>query len=190
MDLLMEAKINPGKPLTVISKDIFREIVRFEEWLMRLEYPLPAIHPNAPRKIRWYDICQKENVYIRAWPEDTPEDCRLVPRLCPEYAFLAPTIKACKHDNSPLDFIYDQSVADYNFRKYSDDNKLIAKVQTGKGDEKHWKYDGIGEVLYTEIMFGSTQPSVVQQDYFFGDNDITSARALRYRIRMSGLPKA
>ena len=50
----MEAKINPGKPLTVISKDVFREIVRFEEWLMRLEYPLPDIHPNAPNKITWY----------------------------------------------------------------------------------------------------------------------------------------
>ena len=52
-------------------------------------------------------------------------------------------------------------MADYNFRRYSTDNKLIAKVQTGKGDETHWKYDKIGEVLYTEIMFGSTQPRVV-----------------------------
>lgn len=35
-------------------------------------------------------------------------------------------------------------------------------------------------------MFGSTQPTIVQQDLFFGDNDIVSAKAIRYRMVIEG----
>ena len=31
-------------------------------------------------------------------------------------------------------------------------------------------------------MMGSTEPRVVEQDFIYGDNDIISAKALRYRI--------
>ena len=45
-------------------------------------------------------------------------------------------------------------------------------------------WNELGEVIYVQFMFGSTQPKVLQQDYISGDNDIVSAKALRYRMRV------
>ena len=32
-------------------------------------------------------------------------------------------------------------------------------------------------------MFGGTTPKVVEQDYIYGDNDLTSATAVRFSLR-------
>ena len=65
--------------------------MRFEEWLSRVEYPVvPGIphgmkkYKEPPKTVTWHDMCQKESLYIKDWPEDTPEDCRLIPGLCPK----------------------------------------------------------------------------------------------------------
>ena len=47
IDLIFEAKINPNKPFrTMLTIEHFKEMMKFEEWLMRLEYP---IVPGRPR---------------------------------------------------------------------------------------------------------------------------------------------
>ena len=60
----------------------------------------------------------------------------------------------------------------------------MKKIRTGKGDETFHRWNGLGEVLYVKIMFGSTQPIILEQDFIYGDNDIVSAKAIRYRLEM------
>ena len=121
-------------------------------------------------------MCEKDNTKIKFWPEDTPEECRLVPSRCPH---IEPEIKRrCKRFNDPLEFFYDSSLLDYNFRKYATDHDIVQKVRTGKGDENMNKFKGSKNVIYTELFFGSTQPKKLRQDYINGDNDIISAKAI------------
>ena len=82
-----------------------------------------------------------------------------------------------------MDFVYENKIKDYNFRKYSTDEDLLKKIRTGKGDERTSKYNGLGEILYVKVMFGSTQPIILEQDFIYGDNDILSAKAMRYRMQ-------
>ena len=35
-------------------------------------------------------------------------------------------------------------------------------------------------------MFGGVTPKTVQQDYIYGDNDLTAAQAVRYEVRYEG----
>ena len=121
--MLMVAKEDPKKPLgTIITIDHFKEIRRFEEWLYRLEYPIVPGIPNGmpyeetPESLTWYDLCIKQNVRVKIWPEDTPAYCRLVPSSCPKIK--APEKNRCQVGNSPLDFIYDRKLKDYNFRQF------------------------------------------------------------------------
>ena len=167
MDVIVVAKVDPKKPSgTILTVEHFKEIVRFEEWLYRLEYPIvPGIprgsrYKEPPQTLTWYDLCKKEKVYLKAWPEGTPDECRLIPSQCPEIK--APTRQRCRPGNSPLDFVYENKIKDYNFRKYSTDEDLVKKIRTGKGDETFSKWDGLGEVLYVKLIFGSTQPTVVE----------------------------
>ena len=60
----------------------------------------------------------------------------------------------------------------------------MKKIRTGKGDETTSKFNGLGEILYVKVMFGSTQPIILEQDFIYGDNDIVSAKAIRYRYQM------
>ena len=86
MDVIVVAKADPKKPSgTILTVEHFKEIVRFEEWLYRLEYPIvPGIprgsrYKEPPETLTWYDLCKKEKVYLKAWPEGTPDACRLIP---------------------------------------------------------------------------------------------------------------
>ena len=75
---------------SILTIDHFKEIVRFEEWLGTLEYPIvpgvPAKMPYKipPKKLSWYDMCEKRNVPIKVWPHGTPDECRLIPSQCPQ----------------------------------------------------------------------------------------------------------
>ena len=138
----MEAKLDQTRPRrTILTVDHFKEIRWFEEWLYRLEYSIvPGIprhsgYKEVPKTITFYDLCIKTNIRLRIWPEDTPEDCRFTPRLCP--LIKAPVKKWCRAYNSPLDFVYDYNLKDYNFRKFKTDDDLVQKIRTGKGDEMH-----------------------------------------------------
>ena len=64
MDLLMEVKSSSdGSNNSLLTVEHFKEIVRFQEWLESLEYPIvpgiPAKMPykNPPKTISWYDMC-------------------------------------------------------------------------------------------------------------------------------------
>ena len=90
MDLIFEAKVDFTRPSrTILTVDHFKEIMRFEEWLYRVEYqnvpgiPNKTSYKEPPSTLTFYDLCQKENQRIKIWPEGTPDECRLLPSLCP-----------------------------------------------------------------------------------------------------------
>lgn len=141
----------------------FKEIVRFQEWLESLEYPIvpgvPAKMPykNPPKTLTWPDMCEKfkSDDTIKVWPHGTPDECRLIPSQCPQIRPI--TRSRCRtYGQSPLDFVYEKKFQDYNFRKFSSDERLLQKVRTGKGDETVDSYDDLGNVIYVQFMFGST----------------------------------
>ena len=87
MDIIIEAKIDLERPRgSMLTLDHFKEIARFEQWLMELEYHnVPGIpygtlkvpeFPNQnlaytePQKaFTFYDICKKQNnVKVKYWP--------------------------------------------------------------------------------------------------------------------------
>ena len=43
-------------------------------------------------------------------------------------------------------------------------------------------YEGLGDNLFIEMFFAGTVPRTPKQDYVYGRNDLTSAKALRYRL--------
>ena len=86
----------------------------------------------------------------------------------------------------PLDFIYDRKENRYTLERYKNNEDLVKKIQTGKGDEI-FRYNGLGKNIWIEQMFGGTTPRIPQQDYIYGDNDLTAAKAYRYKMRIERL---
>ena len=207
MNLIVEAKQDPERPRrTLLTVDHFREIERFNEWLDNLEYPfeVPGItkgtlnieglptykfksyskiyeqrlaYLEKPKTVTWYDFCKKENITETVWPAGTPIECRDNPNFCP--GLKTKTKYRCEKKNYPLDFIYETSYKGYNFRKFRNDDDIVQKVQSGKGDETTL-YKKFAKLLYVQVMFGGTTPKVLEQDYVYGDNDLTSATAVRF----------
>ena len=91
------------------------------------------------------------------------------------------SLRRCKRSDWPLDFIYERRLNKYNFDRYKDDDKLVTKIRTGKGDEI-FRYDGLGNNIFIEILFGGTTPRRPEQDYLEGDNDLTAAKAVRFNM--------
>ena len=125
-------------------------------------------------------MCQKEDIIETVWPEGTPEECRYNPNFCP--GLKTKTKYRCEKKNYPLDFIYETKFRGYNFKKFRNDDDIVQKVQSGKGDETTI-YKKFAKLLYVQVMFGGTTPKVVEQDYIYGDNDLTSATAVRFSLR-------
>ena len=75
-----------------------------------------------------------------------------------------------------LDFVYDRKENRYTLDKYKNDDALVKRIQTGKGD-KLFMYDGLGKNIFVEAFLGSTKPEVIRQDYIYGSNDLTAAKA-------------
>lgn len=76
---------------------------------------------------------------------------------------------------SPLDFVYDRTYDIYNltYEAYEDDEDLVLKVQTGKGDPNLFEF----RIVYVDNIFGGTEPKEVEQNSFTGENDIVRAEA-------------
>ena len=86
-----------GSVTTLLSKEVFQELMRFERWLyFDLEYcdvpGIPSGDPlygkdlmfdEKPECVTWYDMCNKEEeeTLITIWPEDieVPYYCRRNP---------------------------------------------------------------------------------------------------------------
>ena len=102
INVIIEAKVDLERPKgSMLTLEHFKEIQRFEQWLMNLEYSdVPGIpygtkrvpeFPNQrlaytePQKtFTYYDLCKKQNnIKVKYWPEDTPENCKLFPAFCP-----------------------------------------------------------------------------------------------------------
>ena len=60
----------------------------------------------------------------------------------------------------PLDFVYEKVSNSYMLSKYETDEKLLTKVQTGKGDLS--VFTG-SYFLYIEGIFAKTVPKNVEQ---------------------------
>ena len=87
----------------------------------------------------------------------------------------------CQTHAKPIDFIYDYKKGVYDLDKYKTDEELVRKIQTGKGDPL-WYDDELGNNLFIEMFFGGTTPINAKQDYIYGDNDLTGAKAARYEV--------
>ena len=56
MFLIIEAKQDPERPRrTLLTKDHFREIQRFDEWLNKVEYPIVPGIPFGTRRVPGYE---------------------------------------------------------------------------------------------------------------------------------------
>ena len=60
----------------------------------------------------------------------------------------------------PLDFIYEKATNEYVIEAYDTDEKLLAKVQSGKGDPSI--YEG-NKFLFIEGIFAATEPEKIEQ---------------------------
>ena len=58
-----------------------------------------------------------------------------------------------------LDFIYERKENRYNLDRYKNDEQLLKKVRTGKGDEL-FLYNGLGNNIFIEMFFGGTTPRI------------------------------
>lgn len=88
-----------------------------------------------------------------------------------------PLYPKCFSTQKPLDFIYEKYNDTYNLSRYDDDQELLEKVQSGKGDEDIYT---TFINLYPEIIFGGYLPLELDQDTFTGECDITFAEAALY----------
>ena len=145
VNLMFVAKTDSEKPVAnILTQEHFKEMIRFEQWLLELEYikPPPGIarrewgeysegfpcqklaYNETPEVWTFYDFCKKDNkTKMSYWPEDTPENCKLFPSFCPE---IQPVVKdRCDFKNYPLDFFYEKDYQDYNFRQYSTNEELV-----------------------------------------------------------------
>ena len=155
------------------------------------EYPNQWLaYPEVPESLTWHDLCMKEgDLSISLWPEgvEVPDVCKRSPENC---EIKPDVVRRCKTTQWPLDFVYDYAREDYDLQTYRTDEELVRKVRTGKGDESNERYQGLGQNLFIQLIFGGTTPRRVEQDFIFGPNDLTAARACRFVMEMNGQAKA
>ena len=60
-----------------------------------------------------------------------------------------------------MDFIYEKYNDTYNLSRYNDDDELLEKIQTGKGDEDIYT-QFIN--LYPDLFLGGTVPEEIEQE--------------------------
>ena len=143
---------------TLLTIGHFEEMIRFEEWLVNLEYPVPPANETAavgepPTMLTFNDVCERDTTY---------DKCSTSPR--------------------PLDFIFVTESKSYSFENINTDDDLVMKIRTGKGDKEI--YTGLGKNIFIEFFFGGTTPRIVEQNYVYGNNDITAAKASRYKMKV------
>jgi len=68
-------------------------------------------------------------------------------------------VDVCVTSDKPLDFIFETETNSYNIAGYDTDEKLVKKVQTGKGDAE--LYSG-SRYIYIDGLFASTVPDTIE----------------------------
>ena len=150
--IIIEAK-KKGKGLqTLFTHEHFREMIELDEFINNLNAPAEMAQEIGVDSIGVYDLCKKDNitdevvVYLAGEACEAGDDRYCLPDI-PE---------KCAVTQRPLDFIYDRKTDSFDLSKYDDDEDLIRKIQSGKGDETFMYYEG--KSLYIELIFGGTIP--------------------------------
>jgi hypothetical protein len=123
--------------------------------------------------VSFYDVCRRTNITDEIVVEYAAEGCKI-----DDYYCIPDVEEKCKTSSRPIDFIYDRKTDSFDLSKYRTDMDLVAKIQTGKGDETFMYYGH--KNIYVELIFAGTTPAEVTQDYVNGNNDLYSARTARW----------
>ena len=156
-------------------------MIDFEDFVINLPVPPELLAEVEPETLSFSDLCKKVNITSEIVEEFAAKECPNDPRYC-----LPEIPEKCEVTPRPIDFIYNRTTDTFDLSQYEDDNALIAKVQTGKGDD--FLYVGKYNNLFVEIMFGGTVPKEPEQDYSSGRNDLYAANAARFFYNLDNLP--
>ena len=119
----MEGK-KDGKPHSLLTKEHFAEMIRFENWFMHeLEHSVPR--PNETYKIVTFDdLCEREKNETKAEDEAYwAEKCKA------GYTnYCVVPINKCYQTPRPLDFIYDRQTNTYNIDQFRTDEELVLRI--------------------------------------------------------------
>ena len=107
-----------------------------------------------PESVSFYDVCRKADITDDLVVQFAAEGCKTNEFYC------IPDIpKKCEATQRPLDFVYDRKTDTYDLSQFETDMDLIAKIQSGKGDETFMFYGH--KNLYVELMFAGTIPKEI-----------------------------
>ena len=162
--MIIEAK-RPNETAwdTLLTREAFEEMVKFEEFLYNLKLPYtytdyvgiynPTEDYDGPDMIGLGEICQKYNLTTEDEDEDLEDDCD------PDEPYDCPVKlkEKCFATQRPLDFVYERFNDTYNISRYDNDKELVDKIKTGKGDP--YLYDW--RIISIDKVFGGTQPKKV-----------------------------
>ena len=119
--------IKNGQPHSLITKDHFAEMIRFENWLFHeLEVPVPRPNATFPHR-SFHSFCNRN---LNLTDENKPKKQLEQERKCkdgdPSYCFTYDN--RCVVKPKPIDFIWNPRLGDYELDKYKTDEELILKV--------------------------------------------------------------
>ena len=105
------------------------------------DYADKRVAQGLPTYMTFYELCRQKNV------TDSRVE-KMAARACKEYGDEFCLVEAepkCVTSAKPIDFIYERKDDIYNLDRYKTREDLIAKVQSGKGDEQfiHYGYNNI-----------------------------------------------
>ena len=115
--------------------------------------PTWGCETDGYKNITLIDICKQMN--LTTDEEDIDKQIGYTPRK--------PLGLKCLQTMRPLDFVYEKYNDTYNITEaaYKDNDELLDKIQTGKGDPEIYK--GY-RLLYVDTFLGGTLPEEVDQD--------------------------
>ena len=155
----MEAKErDDGKLANLLTLEAFEEMLDFHDFIYTISFPAPKPLTSYTgdveegTMITYADICERRNI-----TDERVE--KIAESACKEYGEKYCIVDApmtCKTSSKPIDFIYERKNNEFNLNRYTSDNDLIAKVQTGKGDE--FAFYGAYNNIFVDYTFGGTIP--------------------------------
>ena len=164
-----------------MNKESFKEMVKFDEFVMSQKFQAPPGNETAnieagepPTMYSFTDLCKPEKPLDQIKLDEWAQKCNSDEVYC-----LTPRKPRCYTTPKPLDFVYEVQTDSWNIDRYSNDRELVAKIQTGKGDER-FIYDEFYKNIYIQIFFAGMTPDNEEQDLIFGDSSVTGALVARY----------
>ena len=173
MAVMVEARPQKGQRTTLFTKEAFEEMIKLNDFILNITAPQELVDQIKPESVIFTDLCQKVNVTDEIVENFAAENCPTDERFC-----LPPIPEKCKVSDGPLMFIYDRKTDKFDLDQFDDNMDLIARIQTGKGDSTFMYYGH--KNLYVELIFASTTPREVTQDYVEGNNDLFAAKSARW----------